>query len=464
MAIKINGGFESREGNVYFYTPAVVIGLAVTQMHDFSATEHCVFRNHEIHGFANPNKERKTTRPDLTRAFINTHMGAVKSAADKALNRLEWRRVFLPEGKLWRINKWIDEWLDLEGRPVFYEGSQALANILDSLELPQHHYWQFVAEWFRPMVPKGRTRQIPFQTPSEDNAGSVPTSIEDTSNDYETSPEDKMEGDLSSSEDEKTPNEDNKRPQTPANAQKNAPLEVKPLNTGSALPEAAPLSDFPDLMAKLRALPRGDEVCAEFRRQKAPPEFPRTSWLTAIENYATNPNQEGIQRPAAYIVKFARNPRRARFTKAAQEVLTRQQEPEKAKAALEHEQARERPLQSSREDTSRALSPDEKLADEFMRRPSAERVLAVDQLRKSQATDLAGIQRRNSARVIDDWMSGGGADWRTLPEYVERSNGFTGTLKRTERATNSARAGLIRALAAGEQALRAYNRQEPAFL
>jgi hypothetical protein len=463
MAIKIDGGMIGADNKPQcYYTPGVVLDLAVCAA-GLDGAEHAAFGLCKIHAYGFPqfdkspdrnHKARKSNNPRLSKNYIATHIGYARSTGYDAVDSLVRRRLLVLVGNnTIIINKWVDEWLDKNNRRLFdpetRAGRDRLAMVLDNLD--RQDYWQFPASQIRSLLPpKGHTRQIAFQSGTPDEANDMPSGQPDTDNDETSGQPDTFAAELSGTPDNKSGTPDTQRPRKAENAQENRRLDVN-RNEDTECPSGeAPLAEFPDLAAMLRALPRGDEVCAKLGGNGAP-KFARISWLTAIRDYANNPSPDTIRKPAGYIIQIARAPSRARFAFIEQEPLTGQEDDEKPKAAYEVEQPRPRPVQSGTADKPE-VNGDESLADQFMARPSAEQTLAVDQLRKSQASDRAGDKRRIYGGVLDRWLANGPADWRAS-------------------STGSARAQLVNAMAAGEQALRAYHQRvadgsqrQPAYL
>lgn len=445
---KIDGGFKSPKGNVYFYTPGVLLGLAAT-LAGFNGSEAAVFRLCEIHAFGHPNPERKSTLTRLSRAFITNNVGVVKSAADKALNTLLQRQVILEKGNgSLVINKWIDEWLDSAGRPIFYEGSKAMAKMLASLE--RCEWWNFPAAFVANLAPAKRTRgtrQLPFQSSDEDRAESVPTSIEDDENSEMTSDEDENWQGLTSDEDEKTPEEDNQPAETHENGRSTRRREGDWPRFGSALSgDGRPLADVAGF-AEAKCW-KGQKVCDEVSRYAA--HFAHDQWVLAFQELANFPSPETLESPTALVLARVKNPRRCKYQAPVtfadwmhEHTQPQDESDEEAttKSGLEQGQADAGDTLTTREDRRQARTDDESLADAFLSRPSADQNTAIAQLKASKATDNAGKQRRHFAMVLEHWAKKGRPDWR---EHGNHARPY------------------IEALAAGEQAARVYHeRQAP---
>ncbi len=413
----INGGGTSINGKPIYYTPGVILDLAVT-LAGFDASEQAALMLCKIHGYGCPKWDDDDTRnfsatksnnPRLSKAFIANHIGHARSIGYRAVDSLIARRVLVLKGNnTIIINKWIDEWCDKDGHALFNPateaGRQRLGQMLDSLD--RYPWWQQPAAFIRSLLPPGKaTRQIPFQSDPSDNANGVPSDPSDTQPGDLSDPSDKSSETLSDPSDTYSDPSDNRSPQTPENARKTAALEVNWNEDLECHSMKGRLTDFADLVKLCRTIPQGDEVCAELGRKSAP-QFPRTSWLNALLDWQHNPSRDSIKRPTGYVIARARDPRTVRFAPArSQPPLTSQDsanaQAANGKAVKEHQQGRRGAVVSDRPDTdARGNRREQQLADDFARRPSAQQVGAIRELRESRVFAAYAAQ-------LDKWLNAG---------------------------------------------------------
>src|SRR5690606_12430238 len=118
----------------------------------------------KIHAYGAPRWEKKSAHPHLSRAYIATHCGVSRSTGYEAVDSLVARRcLYINAAGGLCINKWINEWLDKDGKPLFdpdtRAGQERLSMILDSLT--RSEWWQLPAAIIGKMLPQKARRNAP---------------------------------------------------------------------------------------------------------------------------------------------------------------------------------------------------------------------------------------------------------------------------------------------------------------
>lgn len=395
----IDGGLIGADGRPVYYTPAVLMDLAVC-VAGLDGREHAIMILCKIHGYGFPNwvdddkrsvKACKSNNPRVSKAWLVAHTAGGRSAGYRAVDSLIQRRLLVLRGNnTLIINKWIDEWLDKDGRPLFDPdtngGRERLQMILDSLD--RQTWWQQPAAYLRRLFPaKTGTRQIPFQSGVGDNAKPVPSPTPDSPDGDLSGVGDKRNEILSGVGDNNSGVGDNHRPQTPENARKTPALDLYWKEDMEVPFRDSGLVEF------ARSLPRGDAVCAELEPSRL--KFPRISWRIALENWQHHPTPDAIANPVAFIVATAKNPKRARYLPSKQATpLTGQENAGTAGQQPGH--APPRPPVSAKPDSQSVQA----LAQAFTRRPSAQKIGGLAEMRADPAM-------RAYAAQLERWINAG---------------------------------------------------------